>query len=241
MSSISTFNAHKTEDAFEMTVTRDGNVEALREILCAGLDPNLMYKGQTLLMHACEVGNNDIVSLLIQNGAHVDTQDRYGRTALFMAARFGHLECCKVLCAAGARDNIRAELLGGEDALIAARSKGHLHITRFLQYEQNTLRGGPPTKGGPTSSSPMKAVDANKNYHTIHPEAKIEYGTRSITTGGATGATSAGTYTEHIDAPPPTKIADRDVPNPLPPPLAAAAQPLRDEARRLAPQPRYTI
>lgn len=222
-----------------MTVTREGNIDALREILCAGMDPNLVYKGQTLLMHACEVGHADMVTLLIENGAHVDKQDRYGRTALFMAARFGHLDCCKVLCAAGANDSLRAELLGGEDALLAARARGHLHITRFFLYEQNTVRGGAPTKTSPASHT--KAVDATRNYHTIAPQAQINYGTRSIAAGGATGATTSGTYTEGVDAPPRRVAEDRAVPNPLPPPLAASAQPVRDETRRLAPQPRYTI
>lgn len=236
-----TFNSHSVEDPHEMTLTRRGDYDTMVEVLCAGLDPNKSYKGQTLLMHAAELGHDRLLSLLIENGAHVDTQDRYGRTALFMAARFGHLESCKVLCAAGARDDFRAELLGGEDALQAARARGHLHISKFLQYEQHTVRGSPAPKVAPAAVSPVKGVDVNKNYHKINPEAEIEYGTRSIAAGGATGATYAGRYTEKVDAPPQPKTYEPYVPTPLPPPVTAAAQPIRDETRRLAPPPKYTI
>eukprot|EP00744_Colponema_vietnamica_P015814 GILI01022171.1.p1 GENE.GILI01022171.1~~GILI01022171.1.p1 ORF type:complete len:208 (+),score=48.71 GILI01022171.1:69-692(+) len=191
-----------------------GDAPMVHTILCAGLDPNLLYSGQTALMVACEHGQDKICETLIANGANVDKVDRYGRTALHFAARFGHIDCCKVLIGANARDDLRATLLGNETALDFARAKAQLEIVKLLVYGQKEIR---PSGVKNTDEFAKKKV-----------EAEVQFGTRSIASGGATGATYAGSYTS-IDA----------APTPLPPPFAVQPMPLKDETKRLAAQPSY--
>lgn len=192
-----------------------GDAPMVHTLLCAGLDPNRLYSGQTALMQACELGLVDVAELLITNGAHTDTTDRYGRTALHCAARFGHIDCVRLLIAANARDDLRADLLGGETALDVARGKAHLDVVKLLMYGQKDLR-------------PSAAGAGADPYAKKKAEAAVAFGDRSIASGGASGATFAGRYTA-ADAPP----------LPLPPPFAVQPTPVVDETRRLAPQPKY--
>lgn len=193
---------------------KEGDAHMVHTILCAGLDPNLIYSGQTALMVAAEHGQDKICETLIANGANVDKVDRYGRSALHFAARFGHIECCKVLIGANARDDLRATLLGNETALEFARAKSQLEIVKLLMYGQKEIRG--------------TGVKNTDEFAKKKVEAEVAFGTRSIASGGASGATFAGSYTA-LDAPP----------TPLPPPFAAQPMPVKDETRRLAAQPTY--
>jgi ankyrin repeat protein len=52
------------------------NVEALRMLLDLGLDPNYANsEGRTALMGAALKGRNEVVELLVQHGAKLDTRD----------------------------------------------------------------------------------------------------------------------------------------------------------------------
>ncbi|MCA9441014.1 MAG: ankyrin repeat domain-containing protein, partial [Candidatus Omnitrophica bacterium] len=69
-------------------IVRDQNLEVLRSLL--EKDPSLAnrkdeFEGTPLHM-AVSVGNADIVTLLLEHGARVDTQSKYHRTPLHIAA-----------------------------------------------------------------------------------------------------------------------------------------------------------
>lgn len=57
--------------------------------------------------------NGDVaaIQLLVRKGAHPDSVDKQGRTALYLAASRGHFDACRVLLEAGA-DPARADLRG---------------------------------------------------------------------------------------------------------------------------------
>lgn len=58
------------------------------------------------LHHAAEIGNSDIVGILLDNGAHIDVKDPMGNTALIMAASGRHDKVVDKLVGGGANVNI---------------------------------------------------------------------------------------------------------------------------------------
>ncbi len=60
--------------------SREENLEAMRLLLDLGLDPNHANReGRTALMGAALKGRNDVVQLLVDRGARLDTRDRGSR------------------------------------------------------------------------------------------------------------------------------------------------------------------
>ena len=82
-------------------------------LLKAGANANAKVPGDsTILMTAARTGNPEIVRLLIQHGAQVNTKgETYGETALVWAAQENHAEAAEVLIAHGADVNARTNPL----------------------------------------------------------------------------------------------------------------------------------
>jgi ankyrin repeat protein len=94
---------------------------------------------EPLLMAVLE-GNQNKVKELIDSGADVNKVDeRYGCTALHLAAREGRLEIVKVLRKAGAK--IYAENTNKEPLLFAAAYSGSTNVLKFLVDEGATTKG----------------------------------------------------------------------------------------------------
>ncbi|XP_060535500.1 acyl-CoA-binding domain-containing protein 6 [Cylas formicarius] len=88
---------------------RDGDVNKIKDILQSASKPtldNLDEKGMGLIHYAADIGNSDILSLLLTKGANINQQDSEGQTALHYAVCCGHLDCVKLLLAKGARRDI---------------------------------------------------------------------------------------------------------------------------------------
>lgn len=67
-------------------VVRNGNTEALREMLQAGLSPNACNRHCESLVHmACQFGKLEILQVLLQCQCHVRVADSRGRTPLHSA------------------------------------------------------------------------------------------------------------------------------------------------------------
>jgi ankyrin repeat protein len=96
---------------------QNGAVAAVRELLAAGVDPNLKEDrdGRTLLMQASLEGRLEIVSELLRSRADPNLADAAGQNALTLAAIRGHDDTVRVLLAAGAQvpDNGRGNALIG--------------------------------------------------------------------------------------------------------------------------------
>ena len=72
----------------------------------------VLQAGQTALMLAVSHGRTDMVRMLLQAGADVNTQDEDGSTALMCASEHGHTDIVKMLLAypesdAALCDNVR--------------------------------------------------------------------------------------------------------------------------------------
>ncbi|XP_024987949.1 integrin-linked protein kinase 1-like [Cynara cardunculus var. scolymus] len=82
-----------------------GNKWGVMQELDKGVEPNVGDYDRRKALHlaACE-GCTEIVLLLLEKGADVNSTDRWGRTPLSDARSLGHLEICKILEAHGGTD-----------------------------------------------------------------------------------------------------------------------------------------
>ncbi|CAF4401919.1 unnamed protein product [Rotaria socialis] len=99
----------------------------------------LNITGQTALFMATLKDRVDVVKFLIQKGAHVNVQNRFGVSPLLLCAEAGNFEFVQALVQAGADVNItpQGELaednyLAGQTPLYGAAKKGHVKICEYL-------------------------------------------------------------------------------------------------------------
>jgi len=101
---------------------------------------------------AIKRGDIEIVRDLLGRGTDVDTRNRYGQTALMLAAHAGHREVVEILVAHRANLHITAKF--GLSALMLALVAGHEKIARLLANAGSDLllRGtGAPGFAGKTA------------------------------------------------------------------------------------------
>ncbi|XP_049764441.1 serine/threonine-protein phosphatase 6 regulatory ankyrin repeat subunit B-like isoform X4 [Schistocerca cancellata] len=121
----------------------DGNVDALKELISKGGNPNAkVYNNEPLLLHAAGCNKVEVVRYLL-NDLHVpiEIRDNHGHTALLSAASRGALEVLQFLISAGA--NILATNALEETALHLSARTESVETFKFLQQ----------------SGIPMDAVD----------------------------------------------------------------------------------
>jgi ankyrin repeat protein len=79
---------------------------------------------------AIKRGDVQIVHDLLRRGIDADARDRYGQTALMLAAHAGHRDVVETLIAYGADLNITAKF--GLSALMLALIAGHAEVAHLL-------------------------------------------------------------------------------------------------------------
>mgnify|MGYP001181682841 FL=1 len=97
------------EDAY------DGNIEAVKHHLDAGVDVNVKDEGGETPLHIAAGGYKEIVELLIAKGAGVNVKNEGGETPLHVAALMNNAEVAELLIDEGAEVNIKNE--GGDTPL----------------------------------------------------------------------------------------------------------------------------
>jgi ankyrin repeat protein len=83
------------------------------------------------LLQAARAGDAAGVRACLRDGAACDAQDRFGHSALILAAAKGARDCCEVLLQGGASRLLRNGM--GQDAAEAARARGHDTLAAMLQ------------------------------------------------------------------------------------------------------------
>jgi ankyrin repeat protein len=119
--------------------------------------------------NAVKGGDARIVLGLLVLGADVNTRDRYGQTALMLAAHAGHREVVETLIAHRANLDVTAKF--GLSALMLAVVAGHAEVARVLAKAgaDLSLRGtGAPGFAGKTAYD--LAVD--RGMLELSPELK---------------------------------------------------------------------
>ncbi len=94
---------------------------------------------------AIKCGEVQVVLDLLERGAEVNARDRYGQTALMLAAHAGHREIVEILISQRADLNITAKF--GLSAIMLAIVAGHSEVAFLLARAgaDLSLRGqGPP-------------------------------------------------------------------------------------------------
>lgn len=92
------------------------------------------YASPTALMEASRSGHINLVILLIEAGADVNSYDREcgDYPALLQASMNGHEEIVKILINAGANVNFSYERENGDNALLLASLHGHFNVVKLL-------------------------------------------------------------------------------------------------------------
>ena len=99
----------------------------------ATVDAQTRWTGDTALMWAAWIGDDDSVEVLVEAGASVNIHSRSGSTALIWAARQNHTEIVKTLIAAGALIDAQGSL--DRNALMWASSHGNSEMVNALLAE----------------------------------------------------------------------------------------------------------
>jgi len=159
-----------------------GHGDIVQLLLKNEADPNLlMENGWNSLHSAAETGHLSIIRALVQYGADIFKQDRYGDTPRKLAQIHGNTDCVKYLyglerqiCEEIAR-KAEEERLAADAAAAAAAAEARLSIGVVVEAAEDsseaatpetpsakavTLVEGPPTgwKAGPTGSILKRAV-----------------------------------------------------------------------------------
>lgn len=112
---------------FVLDVTND-RADRVKATLARGMDPNTVDpNGDPVLLVAARAGNRATVQALLDARAEVDRRNRFGDSAIMVAALNGHLDVVRLLRARGATLDHE-----GWTALIYAATGGHDDIVRYL-------------------------------------------------------------------------------------------------------------
>ncbi|XP_072541557.1 BRCA1-associated RING domain protein 1 isoform X2 [Salminus brasiliensis] len=97
---------HKGETPLHLAAIK-GDVEATKELLAQGADPNLKdHAGWTPLHEACNLGHLGVVEVLLLQGALLNTPGYENDSPLHDAVRNGHVAVARVLLEHGASPNV---------------------------------------------------------------------------------------------------------------------------------------
>jgi ankyrin repeat protein len=123
-------HAQRLYDDFIIAVANDRAGE-VRQMLQRGMDPDTAdASGDPVLLIAARAGNAATVDVLLAGRARVDARNRFGDTAVMVAALNGRLDIVKKIVERGAELNP-----SGWTPLIYAATGGHDDVVRYLLRE----------------------------------------------------------------------------------------------------------
>jgi ankyrin repeat protein len=106
-----------SEQSFYSQVIQN-KLKLVNLFLEAGMDPNVVEDGMSVLLEACRRGYSEVGSALIEAGADVNAQDSYGVSCLMFSATTGSNDLILKLIAKDA--DVNARDIYGRSALIEA-------------------------------------------------------------------------------------------------------------------------
>src|SRR5436190_3107296 len=131
--------AQQTLEDFFVFIEND-RVADVKSLLARGVDPDSVNKnGDPAILAAARAGSAGTLDLLLATKVNVNARNRYGDTALMVAALTGRLDLVKKLRARGAEVNQK-----GWTALIYAATGGHDAIVSYLLVEGADIDAASP-------------------------------------------------------------------------------------------------
>lgn len=109
---------------------RDERLDTVHFLLHLRADTEMVWQGNTALMHAANGGQQAVSRLLLEHGANVAAADSDGTTALMRAALGGHLAVVQLLLDHGA--DVKATEIDGTTALMHSALAGHEAVVKLL-------------------------------------------------------------------------------------------------------------
>jgi ankyrin repeat protein len=123
-------------------------------------------EGKTAIHYAVEEEAEEVVALLLDNGAHANSRDVYGFTPLMDACDNDHLDVVKMLVQHIGRQGVRTRSYDGTTALHCAAESGNDEMVRIL-----LLAGADPTIRDYDGRTPRAFAE---NYYDIEFEEEHE-------------------------------------------------------------------
>ena len=162
---------------------RRGDIVRVRELLDSGEDPNTReyYTNLPALIRASEYGHTEIVRLLLDRGADINSQNDSGDTALIIKSKHGKVDMAEFLLDCGADPNIKN--IKGDTALMSAArySNSILVLAEVADYtkvvELLLFHGADPNirnNYGKTALIIAERVDADDIARLIRDHSRLQ-------------------------------------------------------------------
>ena len=120
-----------------MYACESNNMDALKRLIIAN-KKEVGLKGVSKLLASYKKGNQEIIDILLNNGANIDAVDRKGRSALIKAVNNGNLDIISYLIKKGANLNVIDK--DKKTALMYAVDSENVRIIKKLIKEQAYAR-----------------------------------------------------------------------------------------------------
>lgn len=122
----------KWESLFSIAIKKK-DLDFMQFLKDQGADPLKGYP----LHEAVRNGYEEAIQFLLENGAHIDTQDVYGKTALHYAVEQDNEKLARILLAANARLDIQENSQYHDTAANLAKRKGYSKLAHILQQNEH--------------------------------------------------------------------------------------------------------
>lgn len=159
----------ETEDQQGLWAACLGNdAQPIRDLLARGVSPNFYHFGNTPLVTACQHSTPEIVRLLVEGGANVNTSDRMGNSPFAAACTKGNLEMVRLLRPRIA--DVDAPGPRGATPLMFAAAGGHREIVEFLLEEGADPHKKDAANNGDAATNAMFLKDRVDLLPLLFPE-----------------------------------------------------------------------
>lgn len=129
------FYIYKKNDPIHIAIL-ENNEDEVKQLILNGADVNASnaFYNKPLSIAAGGYGNAVIIKLLIEAGAQLNFQNKYGFTPLYLTVAEGYLDSAKALLKAGADPFLEDDMRGS--ALESAVNSGYSEIVKLILQKQ---------------------------------------------------------------------------------------------------------